>query len=107
MIRQENEVFLFMEDFVRPFFNTIVHDELTWQDKIEYYIDGYLSIMPSASIDLGSFHKQFQMKCLEIYLWTKNNWSGESAVGGEDMHQWLQLIYCKLIDSSRTKKIPI
>jgi hypothetical protein len=47
------------------------------------------------------------MKGLEIYLWNKNNWSGESAAGGHNMGQWQQLIYQKIIDSSWTEQLPI
>jgi Ser/Thr protein kinase RdoA (MazF antagonist) len=96
----------FMEDLARPFFNSIVHNEMNWQDKINSYIDGYLSVMPSNSIDLSAFEKQIQMKALEIYLWNKNNWSGESAAGGHNTTKWLELIYQKIIDSSWTKQLP-
>ncbi|EHL30100.1 phosphotransferase enzyme family protein [Legionella drancourtii] len=96
----------FMEDVARPFFNSIVHNEMNWQDKIKPYIDGYLSVMPPNSIDLSTFQKQIQMKCLEIYLWNKNNWSGDSAAGGHSMEQWQQLIYQKIIDSSWTEQLP-
>lgn len=95
----------FMEDVVRPFFNAIVHNETNWQDKINPYIEGYLSIMPSNSIDLSAFEKQIQMKALEIYLWNKNNWSGESAAGGHNTDKWLGLIYQKIIDSRWIKQL--
>lgn len=96
----------FMEDVARPFFNSIVHNEMNWQDKINPYIEGYLSVMPLQSIDLSAFEKQIQMKALEIYLWNKNNWSGESAAGGHNTTKWLELIYQKIIDSSWTKQLP-
>ncbi len=87
----------FTEDLFRPFFDSIVHNKSNWQDKIKPYIEGYLTIMPESSIDLNAFPRQIQMKCLEIYLWTKNNWSDASAPGGENTNQWLQLIYEKII----------
>lgn len=96
----------FMEDVVRPFFNSIIHNEMNWQDKINPYIEGYLSVRPLNSIDLSAFEKQIQMKALEIYLWNKNNWSGESAAGGHNTKKWLELIYQKIIDSSWTKQLP-
>lgn len=63
--------------------------------------------MSASSIDLSAIPKQIQMKCLEIYLWTKNNWSGESAPGGESTSKWLELIYEKIIDSSWTKQLTV
>jgi len=60
-----------MEDVSRPFFHSIIWEETNWSDKLEPYIEGYLSIMPENSIDLAAFSKQIQLKGLEIYLWTK------------------------------------
>ncbi len=87
----------FTEDVFRPFFDSIVNDELNFRDKINPYLDGYLSIMPIDSIDLDAFPWQIQMKCLEIYLWTKNNWNDDSAPGGNNTKRWLNNIYNKII----------
>ena len=97
----------FMEDVVRPFFHPIVHDENNWQDKFPSYLKGYLAVMPKESIDLTAFPKQIQMKCLEIYLWTKNNWNAEEAPGGDDALTWLDRIYQKIVDSSWIEKLPL
>ncbi len=90
----------FSEDVFRPFFSTIMKDQTCWQDKFAPYIHGYLSVRPHDSLDLNSFSQHLQLKALEIYLWTKYNWSGESAPGGIDTKQWLASIYQKLMDSS-------
>lgn len=89
----------FTEDVFRPFFDSIINDKLSFLDKINPYLDGYLSIMPKDSIDLEAFPWQIQMKCLEIYLWTKNNWSDESAPGGNNTREWLNNIYNKIINT--------
>lgn len=85
------------EDLFRPFFDSIVHDQTNWRDKVEPYLNGYFSVMPEDSIDLSTLPWQIKMKCLEIYLWTKNNWSDESAPGGEDTSLWLKKIYNKIV----------
>lgn len=90
----------FMEDFSRPFFNPIIQNDKNWQEKFIPYLEGYLSIMPEESIDLSALEKQIKMKCLEIYLWTKNNWSSEIAPGGENTSLWLEKIYQKIVDHS-------
>lgn len=90
----------FMEDFVRPFFHSIIHDETEWRCQFPLYLEGYYTMMPRESLDLEAFSKHIQMKCLEIYLWTKNNWSGTEAPGGGDNGQWLQRIYEKIVDPS-------
>jgi Ser/Thr protein kinase RdoA (MazF antagonist) len=96
----------FMEDVVRPFFNSIVHNEMNWQNKIVPYIEGYLSVMPQNSIDLDAFERQIQMKALEIYLWSKNNWNSQSTADGHSKQKLLTLIYQKIIDSSWVKQLP-
>ncbi|GGI75850.1 phosphotransferase enzyme family protein [Legionella impletisoli] len=96
----------FMEDFSRPFFHPIVHEQEGWQNKITLYLEGYLSIMPETSIDLSAIEKQIQMKCLEIYLWTKNNWSSDIAPGGGNTSLWLAKVYNKIMDRSWTNKLP-
>lgn len=95
----------FTEDVARPLFDSIVHDKRNWQDKFKPYLDGYFSVMPTNSLDLAALPKQIQMKCLEIYLWTKNNWNDKSAPGGDDTAKWLKLIYQKIIDSSWAKQL--
>ncbi len=95
----------FMEDFTRPFFHSIIHDDVSWKQKITPYLEGYLSIMPKQSLDLSAFVKQIQMKSLEIYLWTKNNWSGDTAPGTGSTKQWLDKIHEKIIDTSWMQQI--
>jgi Ser/Thr protein kinase RdoA (MazF antagonist) len=97
----------FMEDFARPFFHSIIWEEDSWVDKLGPYLEGYLSVMPESSIDLTAFSRQIQLKGLEIYLWTKNNWSSEFAPGGGNTQEWLEAIYKKIIDTTWTKNIPI
>ena len=96
----------FAEDVFRPFFDSIVYDANNWRNKIQPYLEGYFSIMSSDSLDLHSFSKQIQMKCLEIYLWTKNNWNAESSPGGNNTANWLYLIHQKIIDASWIKALP-
>lgn len=95
----------FTEDLFRPFFDSIIYNRTNWQDKIKPYIDGYLTVMPESSIDLHAFPWQIQMKCLEIYLWTKNNWSHESAPGGKNTKKWLTLIHDKIIQQEWMDKL--
>lgn len=97
----------FMEDVARPFFHPIVHNEKSWVSKVGPYIEGYLSVMPESSIDLKAFSKQIQMKALEIYLWTKNNWSGDTAPGGLNTKQWLKLTHEKIVDDGWAKQLPL
>lgn len=96
----------FMEDVARPFFHPIVHNEANWQNKLMPYLDGYFDVMPEDSLDLMSFSKQIQMKALEIYLWTKNNWSGDIAPGGLNTKQWLALTYEKISSQDWMKNLP-
>ena len=97
----------FMEDVARPFFHSIIWEEKNWTDKLEPYLEGYLSIMPESSIDLTAFSKQIQLKSFEIYLWTKNNWNSESAPGGGNTRKWLDAIYDKIINTTWTTNIPL
>lgn len=90
----------FSEDVFRPFFSTIMKDQPCWQDKWQPYLEGYLSVRPKSSLDLASFSTHLQLKALEIYLWTKNNWSGETAPGGMDTKAWLARLQHKLEDAS-------
>lgn len=87
----------FTEDVFRPFFDSVVNNDPRYKGKIVSYLEGYFEIMPEDSVDLSAFAKQIQMKCLEIYLWTKNNWSDNSdAPGGHDKKRWLDNIYLKI-----------
>ncbi|MDF1678529.1 MAG: phosphotransferase [Legionellaceae bacterium] len=95
----------FMEDVARPFFHPIVYNEKSWASKLAPYIEGYLSVMPESSIDLKAFSKQIQMKALEIYLWTKNNWSGDTAPGRLDTKQWLKLTHEKIVHDNWVKQL--
>lgn len=87
----------FTEDLFRPFFDSIIHDQTNWQNKLKPYLEGYFSILPENSVDLSAFSWQIKMKCLEIYLWTKHNWSDESAPGGNSTALWLKQIYNKIV----------
>lgn len=87
----------FQEDLIRPFFNGVMDDNPQWKDCFPKYLEGYFSVRPRESIDLENMVKQIQLKGLEIYLWTKNNWSGDAAPGGADTKAWLSRIYNKLI----------
>lgn len=97
----------FMEDFCRPFFHSIVHNETAWQHVFSQYVDGYFSIMPKDSInlDIKSFVRQIQFKCLEIYIWTKNNWQGEIGPGGLDVKAWLKVIHHKILHEDEITKV--
>ncbi|AHE68095.1 phosphotransferase enzyme family protein [Legionella oakridgensis] len=96
----------FMEDVCRPFFHPIVYDEVNWQDKIRPYLEGYFSVMPKNSLDMDSLSKQIQLKCLEIYLWTKNNWNSDIAPGGNKTNLWLERVHEKLVNTSWIAKLP-
>ena len=87
----------FTEDLFRPFFDSIVSNKQNWQEKMKPYLEGYFAIMPETAIDLSAFPWQIQMKCLEIYLWTKHNWSDDAAPGGNNKKQWLEDIYRKIV----------
>ena len=97
----------FLEDFSRPFFNPIVHDENKWLSIFPQYLAGYFSVMPETSLGLNekSFLRQIQMKALEIYLWTKNNWQGDTAPGGLNTKTWLSNIYKKIVTPSEIEII--
>lgn len=90
----------FMEDFARPFFHSIIFDETDWKIQFPLYLEGYYAVMPTESLDLSVFSKQIQMKCLEIYLWTKHNWNDTEAPGGGNTRDWLNRVYEKIIDPS-------
>ena len=96
-----------MEDVARPFFDSIINDTQNWQDKITPYLKGYLSVMPKDSIDLAALPKQIQMKGLEIYLWTKNNWNADTAPGGNNSATWLQRMHQKLTHSYWMDELPV
>ena len=82
----------FMEDIARPFFSCIIKGKQNWQDKLPHYIEGYQSIMPLSQDDLSSFSYFTRLKSLEIYLWTKNNWTDDKAPGGMLTKDWLALL---------------
>lgn len=96
------------EDLFRPFFDSIVNDNLSYKNIIIPSLDGYFEVMPQNSVELDSFSKHIQMKCLEIYLWTKNNWSNDSdAPGGKEKVQWISKIHSKIINNDWQKQLPI
>lgn len=98
----------FTEDVFRPFFDSVVNDDFRYKNKIIPYLEGYFEIMPENSLDLGAFSKQIQMKCLEIYLWTKNNWSDDSAApGGNEKKKWLENIYRKIVQNDWIEALPV
>ena len=98
----------FTEDVFRPFFDSVINDNPCYKNKIVPYLEGYFEVMPEDSLDLGAFSKQIQMKCLEIYLWTKNNWSDDSvAPGGNEKKRWLDNIHRKIIQDIWIKELPI
>ncbi len=96
----------FTEDLFRPFFDSIVHNQRNWQDKMKPYLEGYFSIRNESSTDVSAFPWQILMKCLEIYLWTKNNWTADLAPGGENNQRWLQAIHHKIIDREWMASLP-
>lgn len=95
----------FQEDLIRPFFNGVIDDNPQWKDCFPNYLEGYFSVRPRESIDLEHIAKQIQLKGLEIYLWTKHNWSGDVAPGGADTKGWLSRIYNKLITDNWIKDV--
>lgn len=98
----------FTEDVFRPFFDSVVNNHMQYQDKLLPYLEGYFQIMPESSLDLSSFSKQIQMKCLEIYLWTKNNWSDDSAApGGNEKKKWLDNIHRKIVQDDWIEALPV
>ncbi|MBN9231884.1 MAG: hypothetical protein BGO90_12445 [Legionella sp. 40-6] len=96
----------FLEDVARPFFHSIIWEEPSWLKKLDPYLDGYLSTLGENSIELAAFTKQIQLKALEIYLWTKNNWSSDRAPGGGNTQKWLEAVYKKIVDDTWIKQIP-
>ena len=87
----------YTEDIVRPFFQSIIYNDDAWRTSFPNYLKGYQDINPLCDFDQAVFSNHIDFKCLEIYLWTKNNWSGESAPGKLKTEPWLKNIYNKLI----------
>lgn len=79
----------FMDDVSRPFFSSIVWKEQNWQDKLQPYIEGYRAAHPLQPSELVNFSWFIRYKLLDMYLWTKYNWHGETAPGGMKTKKWL------------------
>ena len=86
----------FLEDFARPFIDPIVFDYPNWQAVLTPYYQGYLSIRPASTLNITELPHQIEFKCLELYLWVKNNWSGATAPGGANTQDWLNKLYQRL-----------
>lgn len=83
----------FMDDISRPFFSSIMKEEQNWQDKLSYYIEGYRSVLDLHANDLAAFPWFIRYKAINMYLWTKHNWTNHIAPGGENTKTWLRLLY--------------
>jgi len=82
----------FMEDIARPFFSAFIQNQTNWQDKLKPYLEGYQSAFPIEKNDLSYFPCFIRLKALEIYLWTKNNWTSDFAPGGATTQDWLRMM---------------
>ncbi len=90
----------FMDDITRPFFNNILKQDNHWQNKLPHYIRGYRSVFPLSDAELKTFSWFMRYKALNIYLWTKSNWQGDVAPGGENIKNWLELMRKMILDRS-------
>ena len=90
----------FTEDFFRPFFQSIIHNDYSWKKIFLFYLNGYKNTHLSHEINEEVFIHHFLLKSLEIYLWTKNNWSETSAPGNLNRSKWLESIYKKLVSNT-------
>ncbi len=94
----------FMQDIIRPFFSAVVNKNKNWQDKLAPYLEGYMTHRRIADEDLRDMPWMLRFKALEIYLWTKYNWSGDIAPGGIATKQWLADVYQMIIDHTWLKQ---
>lgn len=85
--------FWFMDDISRPFFSSIMQQHTNWQDKLVPYIVGYRSVFPLDKQEIENWVWFIRLKALNMYLWTKNNWSSDIAPGGAKTKDWLSLLY--------------
>lgn len=85
--------FWFMDDITRPFFSAIMQNHTNWQDKLLPYLTGYRSAFPLEKAELENFVWFIKLKALNMYLWTKYNWSSDIAPGGGNTKEWLSLLY--------------
>ena len=92
--------FFFAEDIIRPFFSSIASKDTNWQDKISHYLKGYTSIKTLSKEDIMMLPWLLRLKALEIYLWTKNNWTSDIAPGGLDTKKWLKDVYEMIKDQT-------
>jgi len=82
----------YMLDIMRPFLEVYSTPKQTWEHKFKKYITGYQSIHPIDIELLKQGDLFIQLKALNMYLWTKNNWSGDEIPGGGDKTEWLEML---------------
>ena len=92
--------FWFMDDITRPFFSAVMQKHTNWQDKLSPYITGYRSAFQLEKSELENFVWFIRLKALNMYLWTKYNWSSDVAPGGISTKEWLSLLYRMIEDQS-------
>lgn len=88
----------FLADIARPFLEL---SPLTFSEclqKFEWYLDGYQSIRPLSQTDLKNISWFSRMKALDIYLWSKNNWTDHPGPGGKKRDQWLEELRALIIN---------
>ena len=97
--------FFFAEDLIRPFFSSIASKDTNWQDKIFSYLKGYTSVKSLSQEDIIMLPWLLGFKALEIYLWTKNNWTADLAPGGLDTKKWLKDVYEMIKDQTWVREL--
>lgn len=90
----------FMDDISRPFFSSIMLGHMNWQSKLLPYIKGYRSIKQLKQADLYAFPDFLHYKAMNMYLWTKYNWEGDTAPGGMNTKDWLESLLKMVVNDN-------
>jgi Ser/Thr protein kinase RdoA (MazF antagonist) len=78
----------FLADIVRPFILFYEKKGQTpWQ--LERFLEGYVSENNIGNINSKDLLYFTRLKALELFLWTKNNWDGDTMPGGNPQGEFL------------------
>lgn len=87
----------FMSDIARPFLDLPHPSDAQKTALLEAYLKGYRSVLALSDEAIQSIPIFAQMKSLDLYLWSKNNWHEPTAPGGKSQAQWLRELRAKLL----------
>ncbi|MBN1684209.1 MAG: phosphotransferase [Gammaproteobacteria bacterium] len=88
----------FAQDVAKPLLEFCDKPKEKLDQFFKYYIAGYRSVRSFSEEEVSTLSWFVRLKDLDMYLWTKNNWSSEYNVDGADQKSILQQQYQRIIN---------